>query len=212
VINVWGNPRCLFPNASPFANVRGEGEAYPSGTSQNVMINPRLVLQICTGMYELKFSLIDSKEALEFINSLFDEKRQLILNELEESIFSGFWEDIAYKEISAKAFRSEQYVRDTGAKLCKRIKEDLGISVSKRNFKNPIEYRYNQQASEQASPSQSDSNTTRLTSPPTPLLPGEGSKDSPLPCKGRGAVETAATQTKPACAGYNTKLRSKVSF
>ncbi len=130
---------------------------------------------------------MDSKEALEFINSLFDEKTKPVLNELEESLFLGFWERITYAEIAAKAFLSEQYVREAGAKLCKRIKEELGISVSKNNFKNPIEYRYKQQASEQASPSQSDTNTTRLTSPPTPLLPGEGSKDSPLPLLGRGA-------------------------
>jgi hypothetical protein len=131
---------------------------------------------------------MDSKEALEFINSLFDEKTKPILNELEESLFLGFWEDRSYKDITANTFLSEQYVREAGAKLCKRIKKDLGISVRKRNFKNPIEYRYNQQASEQASPSQSDTNTTRLTSPPTPLLPGEGSKDSPLPLQGTRAL------------------------
>ncbi len=115
---------------------------------------------------------MNSKEALEFINSLFDEKRQPILNELEESIFSGFWEDIAYKEISAKAFRSEQYVREAGAKLCKRIKEYLGISVSKRNFKNPIERRYKQQVLEPDFQPQLNTDNLRMTSPPTPLLVG----------------------------------------
>jgi len=138
---------------------------------------------------------MDSKEALEFINSLFDEKTQPILNELEESLFLGFWEGITYAEITAKAFLSEQYVRETGAKLCKRIKEDLGISVTKRNFKNPIEYRYKQQALEPDFQPQLNTDNLRLTSPPAPLLrslllrsSGEGSKDSPLPCKGRGGM------------------------
>ena len=51
---------------------------------------------------------MDSEEALEFINSLFDEKTKPILNELEKSLFLGFWEDRSYKEITAKAFRSDQ--------------------------------------------------------------------------------------------------------
>ena len=123
---------------------------------------------------------MDSKEALEFINSLFDEKTKPILNELEESLFLGFWEDRSYKEITAKAFRSDQYVREAGAKLCKRIKEDLGISVNKRNFKNPIQYRYQQQILEQDSPLQLKPDTLRMTSPPAPLLRGEGSNFNPF--------------------------------
>jgi len=123
---------------------------------------------------------MDSKEALKFINSLFDEKTKPVLNELEESLFLGFWEGITYAEITAKAFLSDQYLREAGAKLCRRIKEDLGISVSKRNFKNPIEYRYKQQVSEQDSPLQLKPDTLRMTSPPAPLLLGEGSNFNPF--------------------------------
>ena len=122
---------------------------------------------------------MNSKEALEFINLLFSERRQLILNELEESLFLGFWEDKTYREISANPSWSEQYLREAGAKLCKKIKEDLGINVSKRNFKNQIEYRYKQQALEQASLLQQNSN--ELTSPPAPLLSGEGSNSNSPP-------------------------------
>jgi hypothetical protein len=122
---------------------------------------------------------MNSKEALEFINLLFSERRQLILNELEESLFLGFWEDKTYREISANPSWSEQYLREAGAKLCKKIKEDLGINVSKRNFKNQIEYRYKQQALEQASLLQQNSN--ELTSPPAPLLAGEGSNSNSPP-------------------------------
>ena len=123
---------------------------------------------------------MDSKEALEFINSLFDEKTKPILNELEESLFLGFWEGITYTEITAKAFLSDQYVREAGAKLCKRIKEDFGIDVKKKNFKNPIERRYKQQVLGQDSPLQLNPNTLGMTSPPTPLLRGEGSNSNPF--------------------------------
>jgi hypothetical protein len=131
---------------------------------------------------------MNSKEALEFINLLFSERRQLILNELEESLFLGFWEDKTYREISANPSWSEQYLREAGAKLCKKIKEDLGINVSKRNFKNQIEYRYKQQALEQASLLQQNSN--ELTSPPAPLLSGEGSNSNspPFPRREAGAL------------------------
>jgi len=128
---------------------------------------------------------MNPKEALEFINRLIWEKTECVLNEFEEAIFLGIWEDKDYKEISAKTFRSEPHVRDSGAKLCKKIKEDLGIRVTKRNFRKPIEHRYKQQSSEPASPSQQNLNTFGLTSPPAPLLQGEGSNSNSPPFPAR---------------------------
>ncbi len=80
---------------------------------------------------------MDSKEALEFINRLFWENEKPILNELEESIFLGIGKGDSYADITAKTITantpySEPHVRDTGAKLCKRIKEDLGIKKKNR--------------------------------------------------------------------------------
>ncbi len=129
---------------------------------------------------------MDSEEALEFINSLFDEKTKPILKELEKSLFLGIWKGDSYADITAKVCLTEQHVRDTGAKLCKRIKEDLGINVTKRNFKNPIEHRYKQQVSKQDFQPLLNSDNLRLTSPPAPLLPGEGSNLNPfIPQQGR---------------------------
>jgi hypothetical protein len=71
--------------------------------------------------------------------------------------FGIFSQGRTYREISTNPSWSEQYLREAGSKLCKKIKEDLGIKVSKKNFKNPIEFRYKQ---------------NELTSPPTPLLQG----------------------------------------
>jgi hypothetical protein len=129
---------------------------------------------------------MDSKEALEFINSLFEEKAKPILNELEAALFLGIWEGKTYSEITAKTFRAEQSEREAGAKLCKRIKEDLGINVTKRNFKNPIEHRYKQQALKQDFQPLVHPDNPRMTSPPTPLLRGEGSNFNPfVPQQGR---------------------------
>ncbi|MDF5721115.1 MAG: ATP-binding protein [Rhizonema sp. PD37] len=82
---------------------------------------------------------MDSKEALEFINRLFKERKNQVLNELEKTLFLGFWEDKSYKDIVTQAYVSEQHLRDTGAKFCKKITEVLGIEVTKKNFHNPIE-------------------------------------------------------------------------
>ncbi|HEY9830548.1 MAG TPA: hypothetical protein V6D26_08215 [Stenomitos sp.] len=93
---------------------------------------------------------------------------------------------VSYKKITAKAFRSDQYVREAGSKLCKRIKEDLGINVTKRNFKNPIEHRYKQQASKLDFQPLLNTDNLRITSPPAPLLQGEGSNSNPfIPQQGR---------------------------
>jgi len=129
---------------------------------------------------------MNSKEALELINSLFEEKAKPILNELEAALFLGIWEGKTYSEITAKTFRAEQSEREAGAKLCKRIKEDLGINVTKRNFKNPIEHRYKQQTLKQDFQPLLNTDNLRLTSPPAPLLRGEGSNFNPfVPQQGR---------------------------
>ncbi|WP_211173248.1 hypothetical protein [Brasilonema bromeliae] len=96
---------------------------------------------------------MDSKKALEFINYLFAQANKSILNDLETTLFLGIWEGKTYTEIGAKAYLSEQYMRDAGASLCRKITEDLDITVTKRNFKNPIKYRY-QQHSAKVTPSQ----------------------------------------------------------
>ncbi len=87
---------------------------------------------------------MNSKEALEFINKLFDENGKRILDEVEEKLFLGFWEGKTYDEISIEANRANQSLREKGANLCKKITEDLGIKVTKKNFKQPIEFKYQQ--------------------------------------------------------------------
>ncbi|MCC5618738.1 ATP-binding protein [Nostoc sp. CHAB 5836] len=96
---------------------------------------------------------MDSKQALAFINELFAKKTNQVLNELEEKLFLGIWEGQTYSNIVTQTVFSEQYLRDAGANLCKKITKDLGIKVNKRNFKNQIKY-HCQQYSETTLPSQ----------------------------------------------------------
>ncbi|MEH2234916.1 ATP-binding protein [Nostoc sp.] len=96
---------------------------------------------------------MDSKQALAFINVLFAKKTNQVLNELEEKLFLGIWEGQIYSDIATQTFLSEQYLREAGANLCKKITQDLGIKVNKKNFKNQIKYHY-QQHSGKALPSQ----------------------------------------------------------
>lgn len=90
---------------------------------------------------------MDSKEALNFINLVLSEKGNPVLNSVEESLFLGIWEDKKYEEIAAKLYTENQYTRELGSKLFKRLKQDIGIIVKKRNFQNPIKHYYQEYSS-----------------------------------------------------------------
>ncbi|WP_180267537.1 nSTAND1 domain-containing NTPase [Nostoc linckia] len=106
---------------------------------------------------------MDSQEALKFINRLLANDKQ-VLNELEQKLFLGMWEGKEYTEIVNDASYSAEYVREVGAKLCKKITKYLVITVTKRNFQNPIKEGY-QKYSEQASLFQKP-----IVEPTNPLL------------------------------------------
>jgi hypothetical protein len=127
---------------------------------------------------ESQGSLMNSKEALEFINSLLREKAQPVLDESEEAIFIGIWDKKEYRDIAAKIILTEQHTRKLGADLCKKITKYLEIRVRKRNFRKPIEYRYKEWSTQQNHGLKSDASTLEITSPPAPLLPGDGSNSS----------------------------------
>jgi hypothetical protein len=90
---------------------------------------------------------MDSKEALNFINRVLSEKGKPVLNPVEESLFLGIWEDKKYEEIAAKIYTNNQYARELGSKLFKKLKQDIGIIVDKRNFQNPIKHFYQEYSS-----------------------------------------------------------------
>lgn len=85
---------------------------------------------------------MDSQKALAFINRLLTKKRKQVLNDLEEKLFLGIWEGKTFSNIAAQSSHAEQYLREAAINLYAKIANDLEIKVSKRNFKNPIKYLY----------------------------------------------------------------------
>jgi chromosomal replication initiation ATPase DnaA len=105
---------------------------------------------------------MNSKESLEFINNMFVQKNKQVLNDLETSLFLGMWQHQSYKDIACQVDYSEQHLREAGASLCKKITEEIGIKVSKRNFNNPIEHQYQQLYVEVSSSQKSIAKQTNL--------------------------------------------------
>ncbi len=127
---------------------------------------------------------MNSEEALKFINQLFVDHKKLVLNELEEKLFVGFWEEKIYDEIITENNYSIQYLREKGPELCRRIRKELGIDVKKTNFKNPIKYRYQQHLEqkvlEQPERSQVDENVARHENANiNPFIPLHGRVENP---------------------------------
>ncbi|MEG4986606.1 NB-ARC domain-containing protein [Microcoleus sp. BR0-C5] len=60
------------------------------------------------------------------------------LNDLQERILRGTWEDEGYKEIAKAVNRSEDRVREVGMELWQALSEELGEDVTKSNFRSAI--------------------------------------------------------------------------
>ncbi|MEG5046065.1 ATP-binding protein [Microcoleus sp. B4-C1] len=60
------------------------------------------------------------------------------LNDLQERILRGTWEDEGYKEIAKAVNRSEDRVREVGMELWQTLSEELGEDVTKSNFRSAI--------------------------------------------------------------------------
>ncbi|MGV0105024.1 ORC1/DEAH AAA+ ATPase domain-containing protein [Nostoc sp. DSM 114160] len=116
---------------------------------------------------------MDSQKALTFINKLLANDKQ-VLNDLEQKLFLGMWEGKEYTEIVNDGSYSEEYVREVGAKLCKKITQLLEIEVKKRTFKNSIIVGY-QKYLEEASLSQEP-----IVEPTNPPLKDESHSANPL--------------------------------
>jgi hypothetical protein len=104
---------------------------------------------------------MDSKAALNFINRVLSEKKKLLLNPVEESLFLGIWEGKTYDKIAINTSHDSQYVRELGLKLFEKFKYDLGIIVNKKNFQNPIKHFY-QEYTSNPSPAKPNIETTQI--------------------------------------------------
>lgn len=85
---------------------------------------------------------MELNDALRFINQLLSHKKNQVLNKVETEIFVGCWSDHTYTQIALKSGYSEQYIKEKGAELFKKLQSVIGIKISKNNFKNSIEYKY----------------------------------------------------------------------
>jgi NB-ARC domain len=74
-------------------------------------------------------------EILQLADELVYAKKGKHLDDLQESIIKGVWEDQTYQEIADRCNRSESRVRNVAAKLLKLLSEQLGENIDKDNFR-----------------------------------------------------------------------------
>jgi len=78
------------------------------------------------------------KEVVKLADDLVLAKTGKHLNELQEIILRGTWEDEGYKEIAKAVNRSEDRVREVGMELWQILSQEFGEKVSKKNFRSAI--------------------------------------------------------------------------
>jgi len=83
------------------------------------------------------------KEVLKLADDLVFTRTGKHLNDLQETIMRGTWDDEEYKKIAKAVNRSEARVREMGMELWKIISEELGEKVNKSNFRSAMERFHN---------------------------------------------------------------------
>lgn len=84
---------------------------------------------------------MDIENALAFLDTLPESKS---LNDVQELVFRGAWEEKAYEEIAALAGYDANYLRDVGSKLWRSLSNSLGEKVTKNNFRSVLRRRLKQ--------------------------------------------------------------------
>ena len=75
------------------------------------------------------------KEVIKLADELVFARTGKHLNDLQETILRGTWDDEDYKEIANGVHRSEDRVREVGMELWQILSKELGEKVSKSNFR-----------------------------------------------------------------------------
>ncbi|WP_353929631.1 ATP-binding protein [Okeanomitos corallinicola TIOX110] len=127
---------------------------------------------------------MESQDALKFINDVLRENEKPVLDNVEECLFLGIWEGLEYQQIVAKLNLSNQYTRELGSKLFKKLKEELGILVSKKNFQNPIKHFY-QEYSSNSLPIKTPTPNPIPSNNQNPFIPTTGRIENPEKLFGR---------------------------
>jgi len=79
------------------------------------------------------------KEVVKLADNLVFARTGKRLNDLQERILHGTWEDEDYKKIAKTVNRSEDRVREVGMELWQILSQELGEKVSKSNFRAAME-------------------------------------------------------------------------
>ena len=80
------------------------------------------------------------KEVIKLADDLVFARTGKHLNDLQEKILHGTWEDEDYKEIAKAVNRSEDRVREVGMELWQTLSQELGKSVTKSNFRSTFSH------------------------------------------------------------------------
>jgi hypothetical protein len=81
---------------------------------------------------------IDVEEILKFADNLVFAKTGKHLDNVQEAILRGTWQDQKYPKIAEELHRSEGHVRDIASELSKILSEVLGKEVNKSNFRSTL--------------------------------------------------------------------------
>jgi len=79
------------------------------------------------------------EEMLKLADNLVFARTGKHLNDLQETILRGTWEDEDYKEIAKEVNRSEDRVREVGMELWQILSQEFGEKVNKSNFRSTME-------------------------------------------------------------------------
>ena len=82
---------------------------------------------------------MDLNEVLKLADELVFARTGKHLNDLQEMILHGTWEDESYDEIAEKVNRSESRVTEVGMELWQILSQELGEKVGKRSFRSAME-------------------------------------------------------------------------
>ncbi|XWK91000.1 MAG: NB-ARC domain-containing protein [Phormidium sp.] len=82
---------------------------------------------------------MDVKEVLKFADEIVFKNRGKHLDDLEQAILLGVWQNEKYSKIAEEFHCSEGHVKDVASDLWKRISDILGEDVSKSNLRSTIE-------------------------------------------------------------------------
>ncbi|MEG3905912.1 ATP-binding protein [Microcoleus sp. B4-C5] len=80
------------------------------------------------------------KEVIKLADDLVFARTGKHLNDLQEKILHGTWEDEDYKEIAKAVNRSEDRVREVGMELWQTLSQELGKRVTKSNFRSTFSH------------------------------------------------------------------------